>query len=295
MKSVDTQQDSPSSQNYDWAFQKSLTDELGFLNLSTTSNLSKLQSPIPAARVTASAAIASHIPATHALAAKENFPAQFHSPTSDDVRPKVSHGPIKLPEIPPYQGHLKSSPHQKLSSQPLSAGAHLRQRPLPPVIQKPLPEFSAAAFLPSQKPLPELQSSAMPLRLADFRGGESPPPPFPREHSNARPTALFSVIVPALEAALQRRAYALRAAVRTTTDANDEDAKEINDRRQYAHDKLKRLVIEVAGIFEKIENWDNDSRVGMGGGVDAFLEGFLEEMLVRVEAEDVEEERANPG
>ena len=274
IKSVDMKQDSPSSQSYDWAFQKSLTDELGFLNLNSASNLPISQSITPAADV---------------LAAKENLQGQFHSPGSDDVYPKISRGPIKLPDIPPSQGHLKASPLQKLPSQPLSTGAYLRQQPLPPVIQKPLPEFSAAAFLPSQKPLPQLQSSAMGLPL----GGSNSAPVFPPRDPNAIPSALTSVILPALEAALQRRTYALNASIRTARSTSTSNGQEINQRRQHAHDKLKRLVIKAAGVFDEIEKWDNDSPVGMGGGVDAFLEGFLEEVLVRVEAEDAEEERSN--
>ena len=45
-------------------------------------------------------------------------------------------------------------------------------------------------------------------------------------------------------------------------------------------------------MFSEIEKWDDEAPVGMGGGVNAFLEGFLEEVLVRVEAE---EEEGSPG
>ena len=45
-------------------------------------------------------------------------------------------------------------------------------------------------------------------------------------------------------------------------------------------------------MFSEIEKWDTEAPVGMGGGVNAFLEGFLEEVLVRVEAE---EEEGSPG
>ena len=46
-------------------------------------------------------------------------------------------------------------------------------------------------------------------------------------------------------------------------------------------------------MFAEIERWDRESPAGMGGGVEAFLEGFLEEVLVRVEAED--EDPASAG
>lgn len=61
---------------------------------------------------------------------------------------------------------------------------------------------------------------------------------------------------------------------------------ELQNQRQRAHDKLQRLIIKTAGIFNEIEQWDNQAPVGMGGGVSGFLEGFLEEILVRVEPED---------
>ena len=58
-------------------------------------------------------------------------------------------------------------------------------------------------------------------------------------------------------------------------------------KRQYAHEKLKKLVMKAAGVFAEIEKWDNEAPVGMGEDVNAFLEGFLEEILVRVEADDL--------
>ena len=39
-------------------------------------------------------------------------------------------------------------------------------------------------------------------------------------------------------------------------------------------------------MFQEIEKYDAHAPVGMGDEVGAFLEGFLEEILVRVEAED---------
>ena len=112
---------------------------------------------------------------------------------------------------------------------------------------------------------------------------------FPAPSSNGELTALNGVIVPALEAALQRRTFNLNAAlsrVAGSTTSNGKAAEDLAIKRQYVHDKLKRLVIKAAGVFAEIEKWDNDAPVGMGGDVNAFLEGFLEEVLVRVEADD---------
>lgn len=107
---------------------------------------------------------------------------------------------------------------------------------------------------------------------------------------NAELTALNGVIVPALEAALQRRTYSLNAAFARASNKteNKTAAEELARQRQFAHEKLKRLVVKAAGVFSEIEKWDDEAPVGMGGDVNAFLEGFLEEVLVRVEAEDEE-------
>lgn len=109
---------------------------------------------------------------------------------------------------------------------------------------------------------------------------------FPVVEPHTELTALNSVIVPALEAALQRRTYSITLVTRDAKALTTVAAQELAQKRQYAHDKLKRLVIKAAGVFSEIEKWDNEAPVGMGGDVNAFLEGFLEEMLVRVEAED---------
>jgi len=52
-------------------------------------------------------------------------------------------------------------------------------------------------------------------------------------------------------------------------------------------------VYKAANVFKEIEEWDRAAPVGMGREVSGFLEGFLEEVLVRVEAEEEEEEPAS--
>jgi serine/threonine-protein kinase 24/25/MST4 len=43
---------------------------------------------------------------------------------------------------------------------------------------------------------------------------------------------------------------------------------------------------KISRLFSEVEHWDNVAPVGMGDGVEGLLEGFLEEVLCRVEAED---------
>ena len=64
--------------------------------------------------------------------------------------------------------------------------------------------------------------------------------------------------------------------------------------KQQAHERVKRLCMKAAAIFKEIEEWDNRSPVGMGGEINGFLEGFLEECLVRVEAEEDYEDEEKP-
>lgn len=126
---------------------------------------------------------------------------------------------------------------------------------------------------------------------------------FPQKPSSSQEiTALSGVILPALESALQRRSHNLHALNRnrssqsgasiasrpkSSSGQSSPSAFDAMARRQYAHDKLKRLVIKAASVFREIERWDEEAPVGMGPEVDSFLEGFLEEVLVRVEPVDI--------
>ncbi|MCJ1396392.1 putative protein serine/threonine kinase [Xylographa bjoerkii] len=264
IKSQINKDNNPSSANYDRALQKTLADDLKFLNLGGTTS--------PSLETSVARAV------FHETNQNQNQPfkpvsEQSHKPT----------GPIRLPDIPPFQGRPKALPLQNLPSQPAEVSRAARQC-LPSVAQQPLPTFAPAAFLPSQQPLPPLQNlnKTAPRKSTDSTASAQ----FPSADPAAELTALSGVIVPALEAALQRRTYAMTAAYRGSKSSNDTAMQELTQKRQYAHDRLKRLVIKVAGVFSEIERWDNEAPVGMGGGVNAFLEGFLEEVLVRVEAED---------
>lgn len=193
--------------------------------------------------------------------------------------------PIKLQEIPPFQGHPSVVP----PSQPAQLSKNPPQQVLPTIQRQLLPAFSPAAVSQSYQPMVPLQpiqaSEGAPLRKSiDSAHSAS----FPASDPNTELTALSGVIVPALEAALQRRTYCLNTAMRSAKPTGNANAQESAQRRQYAHEKLKKLVIKAAGVFSEIEKWDNQAPVGMGGDVNAFLEGFLEEVLVRVEAEDEE-------
>ena len=65
-------------------------------------------------------------------------------------------------------------------------------------------------------------------------------------------------------------------------------AAEMQQRCNQGHDRIRKLVVKAVGVFSEIQKWDQETPVGMGGEVNDFLEGFLEEILVRVEAADDE-------
>ena len=267
--------DSPDSLDYDRNLQETLAKDLRFLNLGTSETESH-----PA----------------------QNQNVKFPPPPTGlpyNPSPRKPVSPIEIQEIPPFQRRAKE-PLRMLPSQPTPLSKPQPSKPLPHV-QQPLPSFSPQDFLPSQQPLPPLP----PLPISQQRDvapsrETTDSTTFPRTDQNSEVTALNGVIVPALEAALQRRTYSLNAALKSpssltrlsstlttnTNGASRVSAEELARKRQFAHEKLKRLVVKVAGVFAEIERWDNEAPIEMGGGVGAFLEAFLEEVLVRVEAED---------
>jgi serine/threonine-protein kinase 24/25/MST4 len=113
----------------------------------------------------------------------------------------------------------------------------------------------------------------------------------PTSNQSAEITALTGVVVPALEAALSRRTYHLNLV--NKQDAASAQAMRDPDsylrrkkERQECHDNVRRLVGEITSRFSELDRWDEKGEVGMGGEVAGFLEGFLEEILVRVEPAD---------
>ena len=215
-----------------------------------------------------------------------------------DQQARLSAMPMKLQEIPPFQRQPRDQPLRNLPVQTASQPKQQPQAYSPSYQQQRLPSFSPQDFLPSQQQIPQLPSTQHRENGAasDTAGhrmstDSSSSASFPNSSPDAEVTALNGVIVPALEAALRRRSYNLNLAALHSNKSVSSNGSNINDlamKRQYAHEKLKKLVMKAAGVFAEIEKWDNEAPVGMGEDVNAFLEGFLEEVLVRVEAEDEE-------
>lgn len=112
-------------------------------------------------------------------------------------------------------------------------------------------------------------------------------------------TALRSVVIPALDAALHRRTRQLSALVmkhkqlnnglfRTPSEKFEEErfgqlTTDQLRQMQQSHEELRGLVRRAMRVFADIDAVDARDPVGMGEGVGPFLEGWLEEVLVRVE------------
>jgi len=260
-------QQTTESPDYDRSLQEKLQRDMGFLNMGTPSP-QQAGSPL---------APAPQLQSTQTL-------TQPPRPSAQQPFPKL--GPINLPEIPPYRG--AQQPLQKFTNQP--PGIPPEQQPLP------LSQSSSSQNINphqlGQQPLPALPSklrentpSRESLNSESSRTPTAMPSPAP-ESPTGEIEALNDVIFPALEEALKRRQYRLQQAFRASGGTTPKQ-----QRAQAAHEKLRKLVYKLAHVCKEIDHWDKQEPVGMGKDVDVFLEGLLEEILVRVEPADDEEVR----
>lgn len=199
---------------------------------------------------------------------------------------------MKLPEIPPFRGG-GARPLHNFTNQPQPGPATTKPQPLPPISQPP-----QLQNIPPQRQQPELiqPAPALPSKLLNKQSVDSlrcdTPPTFPSpapESADGELDALNHVIFPALEEALKRREVHLQRWLRRTA-AGSPIATPKTQRVQAGHERIRRLVFKIANQFKEIDRIDREERVGMGKEVDVFLEGLLEEVLVRVEPLEEEEE-----
>lgn len=235
-------------------------------------------------------------------------------------------GPMTLPEIPPFRGSLtQQSP---LPQSPLGRITNQQQHPLPASptqlrqVHHAIQPQASSYFSQQQQPRP-LQTqnlNHLPSKEA-YRGPPSathsvstpePQTPTPLSFPALAPSnpngdldALNDVIFPALEEALKRRQIRLQQAYRSSTStsiANENNRTGSGNfsssqlaltpkqqRAEAAHEKIRKLVYKLAHVCKEIDHYDKAEPVGMGKDVGTFLEGLLEEILVRVEPLDEEE------
>jgi serine/threonine-protein kinase 24/25/MST4 len=187
-----------------------------------------------------------------------------HQPQSRSSSSKFA--PINLPEIPPFRG----TPSAQYQGVPSQQATQPSQAPTPLVAQRPLPT-PAAAKAPIPSP-PDV--SAAPTSFP------SPAPSNP----NGDLDALNDVLFPALEEALKRRQVRVQQVCKPGQALTPQQ-----QRAEAAHERIRKLVFKLAHVCKEIDHYDKAEPVGMGRDVGNFLEGLLEEILVRVEPLDEEE------
>ena len=162
------------------------------------------------------------------------------------------------------------------------------------LLQKPLPSFVAAEPGKPQQRSGDPQSRASVDSERSEVKSDHPSQLQPSQEQAV--TALSSVVLPALESVLHRRSYQLsleqkkyNASQASRNAANgasgNKEEQEMLLKRQ-THEQIRKCVSKVSRLFKEIDHWDAVAPVGMGDGVEGLLEGFLEEILCRVEAED---------
>ena len=102
-------------------------------------------------------------------------------------------------------------------------------------------------------------------------------------------TALTGVVLPALQAAVSRRAHDLNDQHRRASAAAPH-AFASRGAQLHAQEQIRLGAAEIAAAFARIERWDRSAPVGKDAGDEpGWVECFLEEVLLRVEAEDVDD------
>ncbi|EKD15506.1 ste20-like serine/threonine-protein [Drepanopeziza brunnea f. sp. 'multigermtubi' MB_m1] len=254
------------SPDYDQSLQEQLQKDMGFLNMKS--------SPSP------------QLPPAEFKPGSTSPPAPPHLVSrlpSQQPLPKL--GPIKIPEIPPFRG--SGPPLQKVTNQAV-ADPSKAQLPAshsqPSALQNINPRYSGQQPLPAlPSKLRDSTSSRESLSSESSRTPTSMPSPAATS-PNGELDALNDVIFPALEEALKRRQYHLQQMFRNSGGTTPKQ-----QRAQAAHEKLRKLVYKLAHVCKEIDYFDKQEPVGMGKDVDVFLEGLLEEILVRVEPADDED------
>lgn len=260
-------QSSSDSPDYDRSLQEQLQKDMGFLNVGAT------PSPQPTRLYTQPAPV----PTTPSTAPRS---------IAQQPLPKIS--PIALPEIPPFRGSTPirdSTPLQKLTN--ISSQGMSQAQTAPSFLHQ---SQNIAPRQASQQPLPTLPSKVRqntPSREGLSETSRAPtamPSPTPMS-ADGDLDALNDVIFPALEESLKRRQVLLQKQYRNAGTTPKQQ------RSQAAHERLRKLVYKLAHTCKEIDHLDKQEPVvGGGNQAEVFLEGLLEEILVRVEPADDDEE-----
>ena len=306
---VFSQKESPSTSEYDRELQQSLVQDLGFLQLDRPADVrlpsrelkaesTEQLSPKPPAQPVKASSRQGHIPSPPPHKSPK-IPNQGFMP-APEVRPQQP--AFAQPHVRPPPTPKHRSPPPQPPSQPQTPTRNT-QSPKSPATST----FNNANFPRGGAGASSHDINRPPQPLTPTRNPQSPTASafnnannFPRASSHeTRPssssnevTALNSVLVPALKAAIRRRSRRMERLRRNVGNERSSEVIDLHERREYAHDMIESLVGDISGMFTRIERLDQEAPIGMGADVSSFLEGFLEEVLVRIEPAD---EEPSPG
>ncbi|OOQ90815.1 ste20-like serine/threonine protein kinase [Penicillium brasilianum] len=197
------------------------------------------------------------------------------------------------PRSPTGQVARKPAPLQRpLPVAPLNPGLHrpsshasLQQQPGTPAAPKPTSGLKSK-LAPARHDERQVRKQT-PTSSPHMSDRAKQPPNAPEAVAeNERPTAYGSVIVPALRAAMNRRGRQLA----RHNPARNQSDRELTpeeegdwERSVHIHRGMEQMADDIAQSFASLHRWDTEAPVEMGGGVDAVLDAFLEEILVRLQ------------
>ncbi|OJK05322.1 hypothetical protein ASPACDRAFT_74822 [Aspergillus aculeatus ATCC 16872] len=257
---------------YDRALQQALAEDLSFLNLDQSPNIS-----LASSNSRHDAHATQGCERTQPSQCTEVAPFQRQSPSRAVPGPSCSQGSRPAAE---------SSPHRQLFAPPQPLP---RPPPTPRHMSPQSPSSRSQQVLAQNNTPTPVKHSRSQSHIAIESSFDSAPRAAsnqPSQSSSTEITALNSVILPALEAAIRRRARRLDLLTHNSAGNKSTDVYKQQARQYHAHEMMESLVGDLCGMFTRLERWDNEAPVGMGAQVSSFLEGFLEEILVRIEPSD---------
>ncbi|RPA83404.1 Pkinase-domain-containing protein [Ascobolus immersus RN42] len=203
---------------------------------------------------------------------------------------------------PQRQSKVLSSPPTGPFDRPVQARPPPTQPPQPPQAHQQLPQHQQFHPLQSAQPLQphsSLQSPVSNQAHQSLHSQHQLATPSAIQQANqghrrgssvniaAQMTPLNAVLLPAIDAALLRRAQVLSRVLRSPHSASQFQPQQTQN-LLHAHEKLRRGMERVAGLLKEVDDIEQSWGVDEGGGV---LEMLLEEIVSRV---DPEEEGALP-
>ncbi|KAL5340530.1 kinase-like domain-containing protein [Aspergillus crustosus] len=271
--------ESPGSE-YDRVLQQSLAQDLSFLQLDRSPGTS----------------ITNFIDRESPLSTPSAQPTRPSASREATIQGRVPASPSRQPT----EQQNKSSMDAKLPQPPLFSQPKPQSRPHSPPRPPPTPKHASPQ--PQPQPHNHLHGPlhSLPSSHVNSNGQPSYRKPVSSKLQDIKQptvstdvTALSSVILPALQEAIHRRARCLDLATRSSVANDGESLKkslELQSSREYAQEMIENLSTDLGSLLARIERWDSDAPVGMGAGIPSFLEGFLEEILVRIEPGEEEDE-----